>query len=55
MDWMVGVGESLKRCLFHGLMVLLILSCVEDFGVWPDGLLDAYIAMIPKVGGDATP
>ena len=32
-----------------------ILSKVEDFGVWPDGLLDAYIAMIPKVDGDATP
>ena len=24
------------------------LSEVEDTGVWPDGLLDAYIAMIPK-------
>ena len=24
-----------------------ILSKVEDLGVWPDGLLDAYIAMIP--------
>ena len=32
-----------------------ILSCVEDFGIWPDGLLDAYIAMIPKVDGDAAP
>ena len=32
-----------------------ILTCVEDFGVWPDGLLDAYIAMIPKVDGDVTP
>ena len=32
-----------------------ILYCVEDFGVWPDGLLDAYTAMIPKVDGDATP
>ena len=32
-----------------------ILSCVEDSGVWPDGLLDAHIAMIPKVDGDATP
>ena len=31
-----------------------ILSCVEDSGVWPEGLLDAYIAMIPKVDGDAT-
>ena len=32
-----------------------ILTKVEDMGVWPDGLLDAYIAMIPKTGGDATP
>ena len=28
---------------------------VEDSGVWLDGLLDAYIAMIPKTDGDATP
>ena len=26
-----------------------ILIEVEDFGVWPDGLLDAYIAMIPRL------
>ena len=32
-----------------------ILTVVEDTGVWPDGLLDAYIAMIPKSDGDATP
>ena len=32
-----------------------ILSCVEDFGIWLEGLLDAYIAKIPKVDGDATP
>ena len=32
-----------------------ILPKVEDVGVWPDGLLDAYIAMIPKTDGDATP
>ena len=38
---------------FHGLA--RILSRVEDLGVWPDGLLDAYIAMTPKVDGDATP
>ena len=31
------------------------LTLVEDTGVWPDGLLDAYIAMIPKTDGDATP
>ena len=32
-----------------------IFSCVEDSGIWPEGLLDAYVAMIPKVDGDATP
>ena len=32
-----------------------ILAKVEDFGIWPDGLLNAYIAMIPKADGDATP
>ena len=32
-----------------------ILTKDEDVGVWPDGLLDAYIAMIPKTDGDATP
>ena len=31
------------------------LAKVEDMGVWPDGLLDAYIAMIPKTAGDAAP
>ena len=32
-----------------------ILTRVEDVGVWPDGLLDAYIAMVPKTDGDSTP
>ena len=32
-----------------------ILTKVEDLGVWPDGLLDAYIAMIPKIHCDAAP
>ena len=31
-----------------------ILTAVEDTGVWPDGLLDAYITVIPKTDGDAT-
>ena len=30
-------------------------SKVEDTGVWPEGLLDAFIVMIPKTDGDATP
>ena len=32
-----------------------VLSKVEELGVWPDGLLDAHIAMIPKTDGDAIP
>ena len=32
-----------------------LLTEVEEDGVWPDGLLDAYAPVIPKVGGDATP
>ena len=32
-----------------------ILTKVEKIGVWPDGFLDVYIAMIPKTDGDATP
>ena len=32
-----------------------LFTLVEEEGVWPDGLLDAYIAMIPKADGDSTP
>ena len=28
---------------------------METTGVWPQGLHDAYIAMIPKADGDSTP
>ena len=54
--WMAGVRGSSRLCRFPGLMVLLV-SCpkVEDPGVWPEGLLDVYIAMIPRTDGDATP
>ena len=31
-----------------------ILTKVDEDGGWPEGSLDAYIAMIHKVGGDAT-
>ena len=31
------------------------LTKVQDTGVWPDGLLDANIAMIPKTDSDAAP
>ena len=32
-----------------------ILAKYENFGIWPDGLLDAKIAMILKTDGDSTP
>ena len=46
---MVGRGMRLRRCL------AVLLELVETSGVWPQGLLDAYIAMIPKADGDSTP
>ena len=35
--------------------VARILTKVEDLCIWLDGLLDAFIAKIPKTDGDATP
>ena len=32
-----------------------MLAVAEEGGTWPEGLLDAFFAMIPEVGGDATP
>ena len=32
-----------------------ILAVVEEGGIWPEGLLDASIAQIPKAAGDAAP
>ena len=45
--------KALPASWFDGLAS--ILRMVEADCVWPEGLLDAYIAMIPKVDGDATP
>ena len=45
--------KALPVSWFDGLARLL--TKVEDTGVWPDGLLDAYIATIPKTDGNATP
>ena len=39
---------------WFGLTNWLKFSLVESDGVWPDGILDAFFAMIPKVDGDAT-
>ena len=33
----------------------ILLEMVEFTGVWPQGLLDSYFAMIPKADGDSTP
>ena len=43
--------KTLALPLFDGLAA--ILTKVEEDGAWPDGLLDAYIAMTPKSDGDA--
>ena len=45
--------KALPHPWFDGLA--RILRMVEADCVWSEGLLDAYIAMIPKVDGDATP
>ena len=45
--------KALPVSWFDGLA--RIFSKVEDTGVWPAGLLDADIAMIPQTDGDATP
>ena len=39
-----------------GFLVLFFLEdLVESTGIWPQGLLDAYIAMISEADGDSTP
>ena len=45
--------KALPAPWFDGLA--RVLRLVEEQGVCPDGLLDAYIAMILKSDGDATP
>ena len=51
--WAWNEIKALPLPWFSGLAILLEL--VESTGVWPQGLLDAYIAMIPKGDGDSTP
>ena len=50
--WAWNEIKALPLPWFSGLAILLDL--VEDTGSWPQGLLDAYIAMIPKADGDST-
>ena len=54
--WMGGHGMKLRLFRlpwFSGLAILL--GLVESTGSWPQGLLDACIAMILKADGDSTP
>ena len=51
--WPWNLVEALPLSWLSGLAILLEL--VESTGVWPQGLLDAYIAMITKTDGDSTP
>ena len=51
--WAWNEPEAPPLPWFSGLAILLQL--VETTGVWPQGLLDAYTAMIPKADGDSTP
>ena len=51
--WAWNEIKALPLPWFSGLAILL--EHVESTGTWPQGLLDAYIAMIPKADGDSTP
>ena len=51
--WAWNEIKALSLSWFVGLP--LVLRQVEAAGQWPKGLLDAYIAMIPKAEGDSTP
>ena len=53
---MAGIGGNSRLCLLPGFYRLAsILTLVEEDGVWPDAILDAYIAMIQMADGDSTP
>ena len=51
--WAWNEVKALLLSWFSRLAILLEL--VETTGGWPQGWLDAYIAMIPKADGDSTP
>ena len=51
--WAWNEIKALPLPWFSGLAILLEL--VETSGVWPQGLLDAFFAMIPKADGYSTP
>ena len=52
MGQMGGLGMRLRLSLFPGSLGWL---SFWRTGIWPQGLLDAYIALIPKADGDSAP
>ena len=51
--WAWNEIKALPLPWFSGLAILLEL--VETSGIWPQGLLDDYISIIPKADGGSTP
>ena len=51
--WAWNEIKALSLSWFVGLA--LVLRQIEAAAQWPQGLLDAYVAMIPKAEGDSTP
>ena len=52
MSWL-GLRSRLSLSWFVGLD--LVVRLIESEGRWPQGFLDAYIAMIPQPEGESTP
>ena len=51
--WAWNEITALSLPWFSGLAISL--EPVESTGIWPQGLLDAFFAMMPKADGDSTP
>ena len=51
--WAWNETKSLPSAWFSRLVILL--NMAEATAVWPEGLLDANVAMIPKADVDSTP
>ena len=52
-SWAWNEIKALPLPWFSGLAILL--NLVETTGIWPQGLLNACVAMVPKADGDSTP
>ena len=55
-DLMAGPWNEIKALSLSWFVGLaLVLRQIEAAGRWPQGLLDAFFAIIPKAEGDSTP